>query len=225
MNAKRITSLLLALVMVLSAVSTFVMADDKLPFTDVTSTDWAYESIKYVTEEGLMNGTGGTNFTPKANLTRAMVITVLYRMEGSPRVIFNENDYLDVADGQFYSDATAWAYGEGIITGTSTDDWGIPMISPSRDITRQELATMFVRYANFKHVKMENTADLDRFEDRDRVASWASDAMKWATSVGLINGTGNGSTLSPRGKGYPRTVCCYYPSLLRGRLRLSSFLR
>ncbi len=199
MNAKRITSLLLALIMALSAVSLFVTAADNFQFTDVTSADWAYESIKYVTDEGLMNGTGGGVFTPKANLTRAMVITVLYRMEGSPDVNFKVTDYLDVPYGQFYSDATAWAYKNGIITGTSTDEWGIPMISPSRDITRQELATMFVRYANFKHVKMENEGSLDRFEDRDRVASWASDAMKWATSVGLINGTGTGTTLSPTG--------------------------
>ena len=200
MNAKRITSLLLAVVMVLTTVIMTVGAENPFPFTDVTSADWAYGSIKYVTEKGLMNGTGGTNFTPKANLTRAMVITVLYRMEGSPRVIFNENDYLDVADGQFYSEATAWAYNNKIITGTSTDDWGIPMISPSRDITRQELATMFVRYAVFKHVKMSNEANLDKFEDRDRVAEWASDAMKWATSVGLIKGTGTGTTLAPEGK-------------------------
>ena len=200
MKIKRILSALLVLAMLLGMCVYVIGADDELPFKDVTKSDWAYESVKYVTDNGLMNGTGGGSFTPKANLTRSMVITVLYRMEGSPTVSFKTEDYLDVPEGQFYSEATAWAFENGIITGTSTDEWGIPMISPNRDITRQELATMFVRYASYKHVKLTNNGDLSAFTDNGKVASWAADAMKWAVSVELIKGTGDGKTLSPEGK-------------------------
>ena len=193
--------MLLAVMMLLGTFTAgMTVSAENTTYYDVTEDMWAYGDIVYVTENGLMNGTGGGSFTPKANLTRSMVITVLYRMEGSPKVSFKVEDYLDVPEDQFYSDATAWAYKNGIITGTSTDEWGIPTISPSRDITRQELTTMFVRYAGYKHVKLDYSIDLGAFTDSGKVASWASDAMKWAVDVGLIRGTGDGTTLSPEGK-------------------------
>ncbi len=197
-NLRKIISLSLALVMLLSSLTMFASAEEELPFTDVKTTDWAYEGIKYATENGLMNGTGGGKFSPLGKLTRGMVITVLYRLEGSPAVDFDEKDFLDVPAGQYYSNAASWAVKNEVVTGTSTDMWGTPAVSPDRDITRQELATLFVRFANYRHVKMEE-GTLDAFDDRDSVASWAKDAMEWATAAGLINGTGNGKMLSPEG--------------------------
>ncbi|MBR5447859.1 MAG: S-layer homology domain-containing protein, partial [Clostridia bacterium] len=197
-NVKKIISLIIATVMLLSCMAVFATAEEPI-FSDVKDTDWAYEGIKYATEKGLMNGTGGGKFSPLGKLTRGMVITVLYRLEGSPKVKFDEADFLDVPAGMYYSEAAAWAVKNEVVTGTSTDIWGTSAVSPDRNITRQELATLFVRFANYRHVKMNESGSLDAFTDRDRVASWAADAMKWATAAGLINGTGDGKTLSPEG--------------------------
>ncbi len=195
----KLISLVLAAVMMLSAMAMFVAAEEEPLFSDVKTTDWAYDGIKFATEKGLMNGTGGGKFSPQGKLTRGMVITVLYRLEGSPAVKFDEADFLDVPAGMYYSNAASWAVKNEVVTGTSTDIWGTPAVSPDRNITRQELATLFVRFANYRHVKMNEGGSLDSFEDKAKVASWATDAMKWATAAGLINGTGNGKTLSPEG--------------------------
>ena len=199
MKAKKILSMLLTVMMLLGTTVGMTVSAEGLTYSDVTEDMWSYEAIKFVSDNGLMNGTGGSTFSPTVNLTRAMVVTVLYRMEGSPEVEFDTANFMDVHDDLFYTDAVQWAFDEEIVTGTGYDDWGIPYFSPDREITRQELATMFIRYAAYKHVVTDATATLDKFTDAADVASWASDAMKWATEVGLINGTGNGSTLSPLG--------------------------
>jgi len=200
MNKNKILAVLLAVVMLMSTLTfaTTVSAAE-VTYSDVNDGMWSYGDIVYVTENGLMNGTGGSTFSPTVSLTRAMVVTVLYRMEGSPRTTFSEL-FLDVEDRQFYSEAVIWAKQKGIVTATSVSDWGEEYFSPTRDITRQELATMFVRFAKYKYIDTANSASLDKFTDKADVADWASDAMKWATDVKLINGTGNGSTLSPTGK-------------------------
>ena len=196
----RLLSFLLAAVMLLGTLSVGMTVNAaSITYSDVNEDMWSYGDIMYVTENGLMNGTGGSTFSPAVSLTRAMVVTVLYRLEGSPRVEFRDL-FLDVKDRLYYSEAVIWAKNNYIVKATGTNDWGEEYFSPDRDITRQELATMFIRYAEFKNVKTENTANLDKFTDKADVADWASDAMKWATDVKLINGTGNGSTLSPTGK-------------------------
>ena len=200
MKTKRILSVLLAVLMITATFAAgMTVSASSSTYSDVTEDMWAYDDIMYVTENGLMNGTGGSSFSPAVSLTRSMVVTVLYRMEGSPRTNFTEL-FLDVADRQFYSEAVIWAKQNGIVTATSFTEWGEEYFSPDRDITRQELATMFVRFAKYKNIDTANTASLDKFTDKASVADWASDAMKWATNVGLINGTGNGTTLSPTGK-------------------------
>ncbi len=195
----KIMSVLLAVMMLLSILTTGMTVSAALPYTDVDEDGWSYEGIKYVTDNGLMNGTGGTSFSPTVSLTRSMVVTVLYRMEGSPRIRFKEL-FLDVADRQFYSEAVVWAKDNGIVTATGYNEWGEEYFSPDRDITRQELATMFVRFANYKYIVTETDATLDKYTDRADVDSWATDAVKWATDIELIKGTGNGDTLSPKGK-------------------------
>ncbi len=201
MTFHKIISLILAIVLLLTTLTVgfTINAESVKQFSDVTDDMWAYDDIVYVTEYGLMNGTGGTTFSPTVSLTRAMVVTVLYRMEGSPRTSFMDY-FVDVPDRQYYSEAVVWAKYNGIVTSTSVDDWGDEYFSPNRDITRQELATMFIRFAQYKNIIVDNSATLDKFTDKSSVADWASDAVKWATSVGLINGTGNGDTLSPTGK-------------------------
>lgn len=196
MKLKKFLSGILAVLMLLSVCTVAVSAEDDLPFTDVTVGGWSYEGIKFAYENGLMNGTGGSCFSPGVDVTRGMVVTVLYRLEGSPRIKFKEL-FLDIEERLYYTEAVLWAKEQGIVTATSTNEWSEEYFTPDRSITRQELATMFVRYAKYKNINTANTATLDRFTDKDSVATWAADAMKWATSVGLINGTGNGDTLSP----------------------------
>jgi len=197
---RKLLSIFLAAVMLLGTLSIgMTVSAASATYSDVNDGMWSYSDIMYVTENGLMNGTGGSTFSPAVSLTRAMVVTVLYRMEGSPRVEFKDL-FLDVKDRLYYSEAVIWAKNNNIVKATGTNDWGEETFSPDRDITRQELATMFIRFAEYKHVITKTTATLDKFSDKSSVADWASDAMKWATDVKLINGTGNGSTLSPTGK-------------------------
>ena len=199
MNVKKILSFVLAVLMLVSMCTIGINADDALPFSDVKEGEWYYDAVKYVYANGLMNGTGdGTKFSPTMNLTRGMVVTVLYRNDGSPVGSFR-NVFVDIAGDEYYATAAAWAYAENIVTGTGTDEWGDPIFSPDRNITRQELATMFARYATYKHVDLTNNETLASFTDKDSVASWAADSFKWAVSVSLIKGTGSGSTLSPAG--------------------------
>ena len=199
MNVKKILSFVLALLMLASMCTMGISADDTLPFSDVKDGEWYYDAVKYVYANGLMNGTGdGTKFSPAMNLTRGMVVTVLYRNDGSPVGAFR-NVFVDIAGDEYYATAAAWAYSEGIVTGTGEDEWGDPIFSPNNNITRQELATMFARYATYKHVDLTNNETLASFTDKDSVASWAADSFKWAVSVSLIKGTGSGSTLSPTG--------------------------
>ena len=200
MKTTRLLAFFLAAVMLIGTLTVGMTASAaNMTYSDVNESMWSYGDIKYVTENGLMNGTGGSSFSPTVSLTRAMVVTVLYRMEGAPRVEFKDL-FLDVKDRLYYSEAVVWAKTHNIVKATGTNDWGEEYFSPDREITRQELATMFVRFADYKNVITQNDANLDKFTDKAQVADWASDAMKWATNVGLINGTGDGKTLSPTGK-------------------------
>ena len=199
MKTKKILSMLLAVLMLLGTCATWAMAeDDTLPFTDVKDGEWYYDAVKYVYENGLMNGTGnGSTFAPATGLTRGMVVTVLYRMSGSPEAEYDDFAYSDVPEGQFYTLPVMWAKEAGVVTSTGTDDVGFELFSPLRTITRQELATMFVRYAAYASIKTDEKADISSFKDVAQVADWASDAMAWCNEVGLIKGTGNGDMLSP----------------------------
>ena len=201
MKARKLMSALLAVLMMLSIGVTGVnAAEDKLPFSDVIEGEWYYDAVAYTYGAGLMNGTGdGSKFSPAMTLTRGMVVTVLYRNDGSPEGNYPLK-FSDVAEGQYYATAVAWAHKYGIVNGTGEDDWGDPLFSPDKNITRQELATMFARYADYKHVDTTaNTAELSAFPDAGKVASWASDTFKWAAGTGIITGKGTGSaaTLSP----------------------------
>ena len=134
MKITKIISAFLATMMLLSVCTIGISAEEKLPFTDVIEGEWYYDAVKYVYKNGLMNGTGdGTKFSPSMNLTRGMVVTVLYRMEGSPMIFFKDI-FADVSYKAYYADAVEWAKSNMIVNGTGYDEWGEEYFSPDRDI-------------------------------------------------------------------------------------------
>ena len=166
--------------------------DAGLPFTDVASGSWYYDSVAYVYEQGLMGGTGEGRFSPDLTTSRAMIVTILYRLEGSPAVSGGAS-FADVTAGQWYSDGVAWASANGIVTGYSNGSFG-----PDDTITREQMAAILYRYARYKDYALSAQAALDGYADAAQVSAYAADAMKWAVGSGLITGT-SGTTLSPAG--------------------------
>ena len=157
----------------------------ELGFDDVEEDDWFADEVKYVVENGLMNGTGNGNFEPYGTASRAMVVTVLYRLAGSPAVE-TETAFTDLTQ-DWYKDAVAWAVAEGITNGTSATTF-----EPNKAVTRQELATFLYRYAGEKATE----ADLSKYTDADQIADWALEAMAWANAEGIITGK-TADTLAP----------------------------
>ncbi|MBM6665676.1 S-layer homology domain-containing protein [Flavonifractor plautii] len=166
--------------------------DAGLPFTDVASGSWYYDSVAYVYEQGLMGGTGEGRFSPDLTTSRAMIVTILYRLEGSPAVSGGAS-FADVTAGQWYSDGVAWASANGIVTGYSNGSFG-----PDDTITREQMAAILYRHARYKGYDLSAQAALDGYADAAQVSAYAADAMKWAVGSGLITGT-SGTTLSPAG--------------------------
>ena len=160
-------------------------------YTDIP-TDWAKEGICFVIENGLMVGTTSTTFAPKDTLTRAMLVTVLYRMAGSPTVDA-PSGFTDVADGQWYSDAIAWAAANGIVNGVGGNKF-----APSEPVTREQLAAIFFRYAKAEAPEADV---LSGYPDAESVSTYARDAMAWAVSTGLVTGSkeADGTYLAPQG--------------------------
>jgi len=166
--------------------------ESELPFTDVEESDSFYESVKYVFENGLMNGVGEDTFAPDSDLTRAMVVTVLYRLENKPAVDF-AGIFSDVAAGKWYSEAVEWAAANGIVNG-----YGEGVFGPEDAVTRQQLAAILFRYAQFKGIEAITLAELVAgFADSSDVAEYAISAMNWALSKGIIAETAVG-TLAPK---------------------------
>ena len=162
-----------------------------ISYNDVKAGDWYANAVNYVTLTGLMNGTGD-GFSPNLAINRGMMVTVLYRMAGSPEVTA-ENPFTDVPADTWYTDAVIWASENDITAGTSDTTF-----SPTNSLTREQLATFFYRFADFENPDpIEITGDLTGFTDADQVASYATDAMKWAIGEGLISGTTE-TTLSPK---------------------------
>ena len=162
-----------------------------ISYNDVKAGDWYANAVNYVTLTGLMNGTGD-GFSPNLAINRGMMVTVLYRMAGSPEVTA-ENPFTDVPADTWYTDAVIWASETGITAGTSETTF-----SPTNSLTREQLATFFYRFADFENPDpIEITGDLTGFTDAGQVASYATDAMKWAIGEGLISGTTE-TTLSPK---------------------------
>lgn len=163
----------------------------KLPFTDVSTSDWFYDDVAFVYKNGLFSGTDSRSFSPNASMTRAMLVTVLYRLEGEPTVT-GRSSFTDVRSGAYYEKAVIWAAANGIVTGTDSTSF-----SPDAKVTREQLAAILYRYAQYRKLDTDASAKLNSFTDADSVSAYASEALGWAVSEGLINGASG--KLMPKG--------------------------
>ena len=162
------------------------------PFTDVFEKDWFYGDVMFVYENGLMLGTSKTLFSPHGTVTRGMMATILWRMEGSPAPK-GKNSFTDVEAGKWYADAITWTAENGIFAGYGKDKFG-----PDDPITREQLAAIFYRYADYKGYDLTVKGNLDTFKDADKITDYAKTAMQWAVSSGLVKGK-SGNLLDPQG--------------------------
>ena len=162
------------------------------PFTDVSEKDWFYGDVMFVYENGLMLGTSKTLFSPHGTATRGMMATILWRMEGSP-VPKGKNSFIDVEAGKWYADAITWTAEDSIFAGYGKDKFG-----PDDPITREQLAAIFYRYADYKGYDLIVKGNLDKFKDADKITDYAKTAMQWAVGSGLVKGK-SGNLLDPQG--------------------------
>ena len=162
-----------------------------LPFTDVSDSDWFYDPVCYVYSQGLMTGTSATTFEPNTPLTRAMLVAVLHRLEGSPAA--SGSDFTDVADGNWYAQAVNWAASVGVVNGFDDGTF-----QPNAAITREQMAAILMNYAQYKGQDVSARATLDTYNDATAISSWANDVMSWAVAEGLLTGVTN-TELQPQG--------------------------
>lgn len=165
--------------------------DKAMSFTDVKSNDWYYSSVRYAYDNGLFSGVSHDSFGPGDSMDRSMLATVLYSLDGKPAA--GKSGFADVADGAWYADAVAWAAEHGIVSGV-----GGGAFTPSGTITREQLAVMLYRYAQYKGYDVSKTADLSGYADQDKLSDWAAQAVQWACGSGLMNGR-SAAQLAPEG--------------------------
>lgn len=154
-----------------------------LPFTDVREADWFYDDVVYAYENGLFAGTSDTTFSPNASMTRAMLVTVLYRLEGQPTVS-GRSGFSDVKLNSYYEDAVTWAADNGIVNGT-----GATTFSPNANVTREQMAAILYRYAQYKQYGTTASAGLNGFSDAAKVSTYAKAPLSWAVAEKLVNGS------------------------------------
>lgn len=163
---------------------------EPLPFTDVADSDWFYGAVRYAYERGLVNGTSATEFSPNGTITRGMIVTILYRLEGEPEAA--ASGFTDVEPDRWYSAAIGWAAANGIVNGYADGTF-----CPNDPVTREQMAAILYRYAGAGAPEQSTGADLSVFPDYTTISGYAQDAMNWAVDLGLIQGMGG--LLSPRG--------------------------
>lgn len=159
-------------------------------YADVLPSDWFSGDVDYVSVNGLMDGVGGGNFAPYASTNRAMVVTILWRLEGKPAA--GDNTFRDVPAGMWYTEAIGWAAANGIVTGYSADTFG-----PLDNVTREQMPVILYRYAGFKGYDVSQRADLSRYGDNAKISAWAKEGLSWANAKGLISGMPD-QTLAPQ---------------------------
>ena len=177
-------------------VKTMIFVEDKCPmesFTDLNKNGWYHDGVHWALENSVMNGVGGAKFNPDGTTSRAMIVTMLYRMEGEPEVT-SGNTFSDVPNGTWYTKAVTWAQANGIVNGVGNNKF-----APTADLTREQLVTILQRYVAYKDIDTSagEAAELVGYSDVDAIAEWAAPAFRWAVDAGIINGTGNGK-LSPK---------------------------
>ena len=166
--------------------------EEPLPFTDVASDAWYAQAVAYVYRQGLMSGTAQDRFSPDLTTNRAMLVTILYRLAGSPAVD-GGSAFTDVSGGDWYANGVAWASVNGIVTG-----YGDGRFGPNDPITREQMAAILYRYAGFAGQSTTGQADLSGYTDAGQISPYAAEAMGWAVDRGLITGVSAG-TLAPGG--------------------------
>ena len=170
--------------------ATFVAEEPSgMPFTDVASGAWYYDAVSFVYKRGLMSGTGDNLFSPNVTTSRGMIVTILYRLDGSPSA--SSAGFTDVTSGPWYTDAVNWAAANDIVAG-----YGNGLFGPNDTVTREQMAVILYRYAQYKGYDTSASNSLNGYTDVGGVSSWALTAMQWANAEGLINGTSS-TTLSP----------------------------
>ena len=165
----------------------------ELPFNDVGTNDWYYSSIKYTYQKGIIKGATETEFRPNAKFSRGMLVTILWRMEGEPKVT-NAKEFADVTSGKYYYNAIKWATSKGIVNGYSNGKFG-----PEDNITREQLAVMLRNYAKYKGKNVSQTADISKYKDSERTSGYAKTSVQWAIAKGIISGKDNGTRIDPQG--------------------------
>ena len=157
----------------------------------MSGSDWFYNDVRYVYGKGIMDGTGADRFSPNAPLTRAMIVTILYRMAGSP-AMSGASDFKDVDSNKWFAKAVAWAAANGIVNG-----YGSGLFGPNDPVTREQLAAILYRYAVYGGMTAVTLEEnLGSFADTAQLSAYAIQAMNWAVGQGLINGSG--SNLVPK---------------------------
>lgn len=165
----------------------------ELPFTDVKEADWSYEDIAYVYEKGLMQGTSTTTFSPKMTTSRGMIVTILYRLAGEPAVS-GSCPFDDVKSGSYYEKAITWAAANKIVSGYGDGKFGA-----DDPITREQMATILYRFAEFMGYDVSAKANLSGYTDAGNISAYAKDALAWANANNLVNGVST-TELAPQGK-------------------------
>jgi hypothetical protein len=168
----------------------FIDYDILTDYDDLNLNGWYYEDVEFAVGNSLFKGTGDTEFSPDTPMTRGMLVTVLSRLYGGD-ISTSENEFSDVAQGEYYSDAVAWAAKNGIVNGL-----GDGVFAPDQEVTREQMATILKRYADLQNNSSDKKNDIDSYADGAQVSDWAKDAMAWANGEGIINGTSD-TTLDP----------------------------
>ena len=163
------------------------------PFTDVTESDWFYGAVRHAYEQNWMLGTSNTTFSPELSTQRGMIVTILWRMEGQPEAA-GVRDFTDVEEGRYYTEAVAWADKNGIAMGYGNNKFG-----PSDPVTREQLAAILYRYAQYKGMDVSVKGELSGFTDAGKASAYAREPLGWAVGQGILNGKGGG-ILDPRGQ-------------------------
>ena len=160
------------------------------PYADVSANQWFYAAVQYVSENNLMNGVAENAFGPDIHTTRGMLVTILHRMEGEPQA--GEHSFTDVAEDEYYADAVAWAAENDIVNGYSDT-----VFAPEKAMSREEMAVVLYRYAQYKGWDVSAQGDLSRYADSESVSAWSAEAMTWAVGAKVMDGMDG--RLAPQG--------------------------
>ena len=169
-----------------------VLKSKGIPYTDVSSSAWYYNAVKYVYEKNLVNGYNDYTYAPYDKLSRAMLVTILWRKEGSPK--YTSNKFSDVKSKDWYYQAVNWAASKGIVSGYKTGKFG-----PKDNITREQLAAILMNYAKYKGKNTSARANTSKFKDFSKTGKYFKDAVSWCVAKKIISGKENGTKVDPKG--------------------------